>query len=275
MSHTTSPTILVIGSTGKTGSRIVKRLEAQGRSVRHGSRSATPPFDWEDRSTWAPALAGVDAAYIAYYPDLLAPQAKEDLTALTEAAKSAGVRHLVLLSGRGEAQAAECEQIVRDSGLSFTSVRASWYFENFTEGMLAPAVAHGVIAMPAGQVREPFIAADDIADVAVAALTDPSHAGKTYELTGPRLMTFTDVAQEISDASGRHVEYVPVSFDEFHAGLTAEVGTDTADLMTELCKQVLDGRNENLTADVETVLGRPGRDFAEFVAASAEEGSWT
>src|SRR5215216_793245 len=116
---TDRPTILVLGATGKTGRRIVERLQARGLPVRVGSRSAQPPFDWEDAATWSPALEGIDAVYVSYYPDLAA------------AASSAGVSHLVLLSGRGEEEAQASEKVVQDAGLDWTILRASWFAQNF------------------------------------------------------------------------------------------------------------------------------------------------
>src|ERR687895_1316031 len=109
----TNPT-LVLGGTGKTGRRVVERLEARGLPVRVGSRSGEPPFDWEDRSTWAPALDGVGSVYLSYYPDLAVPGAAEAAGAFAELAVRSGARRLALLSGRGEPGAERAEQAVRD-----------------------------------------------------------------------------------------------------------------------------------------------------------------
>src|ERR1700710_2251420 len=117
-------TILVIGSTGKTGSRVATRLTDRGLDVRHGSRSSATPFDWEQPSTWAPALDGATAAYVAYSPDLAVPGSVDAITELVALARAAGVRRMVLLSGRGEEEAERAEDVVRDSGLAWTSVRA-------------------------------------------------------------------------------------------------------------------------------------------------------
>lgn len=270
---TESP-ILVIGSTGKTGRRIAQRLYKQGALVREGSRRSQPAFDWAEPSTWSTALKGVKAAYIAYHPDLAAPGAPAAIQEFTANAAQAGVKRLVLLSGRGEHNAQRCEKIVRNAGLEYTLIRASWFAQNFSEGALFDPVMAGVVAMPADGVREPFIDADDIADVAVAALTEDRHVGELYEVTGPRLMTFAEAVKEIADAAGREIAYHPVSLAEFHTALTQDAGPEMADLLTDLCREVFDGRNESLTDGVQRALGRPPRDFADFVRTAAAAGVW-
>ena len=178
-------TTLVLGGTGKTGRRVAERLWALGRSVRLGSRSGSPPFDWEAPSTWPAAVHGVRSIYLSYYPDLVAPGAADAISAFTELAVKSGALQMVLLSGRGEPEAARCEEIVRSAALEWTIVRASWFNQNFSENYLVEPVLAGEVALPAGDVGEPFVDADDIADVAVAALTGRGHAGQTYEVTGP------------------------------------------------------------------------------------------
>ncbi len=190
-------TVLVLGGTGKTGRRIVERLSEQGVPVRVGSPRGEPPFDWEDSSTWPAVLEGVDAAYIAYYPDLAVPGSAHTVGALAALAAPRGVRRLVLLSGRGEEEAQRTEQLVRDAGTEWTILRSSWMYQNFSEGYLVDSVVSSEISLPVDQTPEPFVDADDIADVAVAALTEPRHAGQLYELTGPRLLTFADAAEDI------------------------------------------------------------------------------
>jgi len=268
-------TTLVIGSTGKTGRRIVRRLRERGYSVREGSRGSAPPFDWEKLDTWSEALRGVQGVYISFFPDLALPSAPQAIEALTACARSAGVKRLVLLSGRGEANALCCENIVRTCGLSFTLIRASWFSQNFSEGALLEPVRSGVVALPAGDVREPFVDVDDIADVAVEALVDERHAGKLYELTGPRLLTFAQAAAEMSKASGRTVQYAAISAEEFRAHLTEQAGPEYANMLTDLCQEVFDGRNETLGDGVQRALGRPPRDFADFCRAVAALGGWS
>lgn len=266
--------ILVIGATGKTGSRIAEKLTQSGHAVRPGSRGAPIPFDWEDEATWAPALDGVSAAYVSYFPDLAFPGAVEKVEALCTAAKAAGVARIVLLSGRGEHHARLGEEAVRNSGLDFTIVRAAWFAQNFSEGYLLDPVLGGVIAMPGGDVREPIIDVEDIADVAVAALTEDGHSGQLYEVTGPRLMAFADMAREISTATGRPVRHVPITFDEFHDGLVQVGGEFVADVFTGIARETLDGRNAYVTDGVERALGRAPRDFTAWAQDTAATGIW-
>lgn len=266
--------ILVIGSTGKTGSRIVRSLTEKGFPVREGSRNSAIPFDWEKPETWAAALAGVKAAYVSYFPDLAFPGAAAKIEALTKAAKAAGVRKLVLLSGRGEAHARHCEEIVRNSGLDFTLVRAAWFAQNFSEGYLQAPVLDGVVALPAADIKEPIADVDDIADVAVAALTDDRHNGELYEITGPRLLTFAEAAAEISSAAGIPVQYMPITLEQFHAGMLDIGGPLIADVFTEICRETLDGHNAYLTDGVQRALGRAPRDFADFCRNAAAGGAW-
>src|SRR5688572_4500655 len=197
--HSTSPGItLILGGNGKTGSRVAQRLIARGLPVRLASRSTSPAFDWEDPGTWAAALQGVESIYLTYFPDLAVPGAAEHVRQLTQLAVEHGVRRIVLLGGRGEPQVAPAEQAVRDAGVTYTILQCAFFFQNFSEGAMAPPPDSTELMFPGGSVAEPFIDADDIADVAVAALTDDAHAGKTYELTGPRLVTFAEVVAEIS-----------------------------------------------------------------------------
>ncbi|WP_422373191.1 NmrA family NAD(P)-binding protein [Hoeflea sp.] len=266
--------ILVIGSTGKTGSRIAASLKQKGFAVREGSRHAAVPFDWEQPDTWGPALEGVSSAYVSYFPDLAFPGAAEKIEALTRVAKAAGVRKLVLLSGRGEAHAEACEELVRHSGLAFTLVRAAWFAQNFSEGYLQGPVLDGVVALPAGDIREPIADVDDIAEVAVAALTDARHDGELYEITGPRLLSFAEAAAEISRAAGIPVRYQPITLEQFHDGMLEMAGPLVADVFTEICRETLDGHNAYLADGVERALGRPATDFAEFCRRAAAGGAW-
>src|SRR6187397_2502189 len=153
-------TTLVLGATGKTGRRICDRLTGD---VRRGSRATG--FDWNDRSTWAPMLAGVDAAYISYYPDLSIPGAAETVGAFARLAAASGVRRLVLLSGRGEPEAQRAEERVAAAGTEWTVVRCSWFAQNFSEDFLSEVLRSDEVYLPAGEVPEPFVDAEDIADV--------------------------------------------------------------------------------------------------------------
>jgi uncharacterized protein YbjT (DUF2867 family) len=267
--------ILVLGSTGKTGRRVLERLEARGLPTRAGSRQADLPFDWEDRSTWAPALDGVGSVYISYYPDLAIPGAVETVGSFAELAVKSGVPRLVLLAGRGEEEAELAEQAVRDSGAELTIVRATWFAQNFSEDYMVDSILAGELALPAGDTPEPFVDADDIADVAVAALTEDGHVGELYELTGPRLLTFAEAVAEIGQAAGRKIAYVPVSQEEFAAAAEQQgVPPEFIELLRYLFGEVLDGRNAHVTDGVQRALGRPPKDFRDFASDAAATGVW-
>ncbi len=267
--------ILVIGSTGKTGRRVAERLEAQGRTVRRGARRSAIPFDWDRPDTWAEALDGVGAAYVSFFPDLAFPGASEKIEALVDMARAKDIGRLVLLSGRGESHAQACEETVRTSGLDHTLVRASWFAQNFSEGYLRDPVLQGVVAMPAGDVREPIVDIEDLADVAVAALTDDRHSGALYEITGPELLGFADMTDALSAATGRAVRYQSISLDAFHAAMSAMAGTFIADVFTGVCRETLDRHNAWLGDGVQRALGREPRSFAEFCRRAAAAGAWT
>jgi uncharacterized protein YbjT (DUF2867 family) len=266
---------LVLGGTGKTGRRVVERLTARGLPVRVGSRSGEPPFDWENQATWAPALDGVGSAYVSYYPDLAVPGAVDTVGAFAELAVKRGVPRLVLLAGRGEPEAELAEEAVRDSGAELTIVRATWFSQNFSEDYMLDHVLSGVVALPAGDTPEPFVDAEDIADVAVAALTEDGHAGRLYELTGPRLLTFAEAIAEIALATGRDIRFVPVSIEE-HAAALAEhdVAPEVIELLTYLFSEILDGRNAHVTDGVRQALGREPRDFGDYARGAAASGVW-
>jgi len=272
----TQETILVTGgASGKTGRRVAQRLHARDVPVRVGSRSAQPPFDWDDRATWRPALAGTSAAYISYFPDLGVPSAPETIAAFAQAALDVGSTRLVLLSGRGEEEALRAEQALRESGADWTVVRCSWFNQNFSENFFLGPVLAGEVALPVDAIPEPFVDADDIADVAVASLTEDGHAGQVYELTGPRLLTFAEAVDEIGRAAGREIRYVPISIDQFTAGL-AEIGepAELVSLLAYLFTDVLDGRNAHLTDGVHRALGREPRDFGDYACDAAATGVW-
>lgn len=266
---------LVLGGTGKTGRRVAEKLQARGINTRIASRSADLPFDWNDRSNWDDALAGVTAAYVTYAPDLAIPGAKDALSAFVEKAVAQGVQRLVLLSGRGEEEAQACERIVQEAGIEWTVVRASWFMQNFSEGEFLGMVLDGAITLPAANVPEPFIDVNDIADVAVAALTEQGHAYEIYEVTGPRMLTFAELAQEISSAAGREVQFIEIPNEAFAAAI-AESGApdDIAWLLNYLFETVLDGRNAYLSDGVQRALGRAPADFADYARRIAASGMW-
>jgi uncharacterized protein YbjT (DUF2867 family) len=279
MTTTSAPTtdlILVLGGTGKTGRRIAGRLAGGGYRVRVGSRTAQPAFDWDRPETWAPVLEGVRAAYLSYVPDLAFPGAAETVAAFADLAVASGVERLVLLSGRGEEGAERAERAVRESGARWTIVRSSWFMQNFSEDYLVEPVLSGVVAFPGGDVAEPFIDLEDLADVAAAALSEPGHDKQVYEVTGPNPLTFAEAIGQIADAIGRPVAYVPITTEEYAAGaIDAGMPPEFAHELAELFGTVLDGRNARLTDGVQRALGRAPRDFSEFARDAAATGVWS
>ncbi len=267
---------LVLGGTGKTGRRVAERLEKLGLPVLIGSREGQLPFDWQDAATWEPLLREVRAVYLTYYPDLAVPGAVETVRSFIELAKSSGANRIVLLSGRGEEEAQRAEQVLMQSGVDWTILRCSWFSQNFSESFLLEPVLEGTVYLPAGEIREPFVDVDDIADVAVAALTDDRHIGELYELTGPRLMTFAEAMSDISQATGRDIQYVPISHADYAAAL-AEAGLppEFEWLVNYLFTHILDGRNESLANGVEQALGRKPREFADYAKEAAATGVWS
>ncbi|MGQ8364452.1 NAD(P)H-binding protein [Glaciecola sp. 1036] len=262
---------LIIGATGKTGSRVASRLQKLGYKLKLAARKAEVYFDWSHSSTWAPAMNGIDAIYATYFPDLAMPQAKGDILALCQIAKQNGVRHITLLSGRGEKAAQECEQILQDSGLSWTIVRASWFNQNFSEGLFTQFILDRKLSLPVGHVKEPFIDVDDIADVVVASLTQEGHSGQLYEVTGPELLNFQQLADLFSKQLGERVEFEQISMQQFQQNLQAlGVDGDTIGMLTYLFNEVLDGRNEYRCAGVHQALGRPANSFKQFIAGNLE-----
>jgi uncharacterized protein YbjT (DUF2867 family) len=220
-------------------------------------------------------LAGVGAIYIAFQPDLAVPGSDEAIDVLARKAVAAGVERLVLLSGRGEPEAEVCEKIVLDSGTDSTVVRASWFMQNFDENYFVEPLLEGELVLPLGPVPEPFVDVRDIADVALAALTEPGHAGRLYEVTGPRLLTFADAVAEIGAATGRDIRYVQVPMDDWVAGLRADgLPGEVVELLTYLFTTVLDGRNGSLAEGVQQALGREPRDFAAYADEAAATGVW-
>lgn len=274
-SHSNAP-FLVIGGTGKTGSRVVERLRRSGHVVRAASRSSDPAFNWDDEETWCANLKGVSAAYMTYAPDLAIPGAAEAIQAFVTEARRQGVQRLVLLSGRGEAEAQACERIVQQSGPEWTIVRSSWFNQNFSEGAFSDMVRKGEITLPAGPVPEPFVDADDIADVVAAALTEDGHDGQIYEVTGPRLMTMSDIAADLSEATGRRIAFQQVPHAAFIDGAArAGAPEEVVWVLDYLFSTVLDGRNAYLTDGIERALGRPPKDFQDYARDAAATGIWT
>jgi uncharacterized protein YbjT (DUF2867 family) len=225
-------TYLVLGGTGKTGRRTTRRLVEAGLTARPGARTPAAPapgtspvrFDWDDRSSWGPALDGVEGAY------LVPPAFRTDhaplLGELAGQAADLGVSRLVLLSARGVDQGPDnplraAEQAVRAAAgdrAAVTVLRPSWFMQNFTEAFFAPGVAEGQLVSPTGDGAEPFIDAEDIAAVAVAALTEAGHGGRDYDLSGPAALTMAEAAEVLSSRLGHRVEHVDPPLEQWTAG---------------------------------------------------------
>lgn len=262
---------LIIGAGGKTGSRVAKRIKGQVRGV---SRATPLPFDWRDRRTWAPALRGTTRAYVTFQPDLAVDGADADIAELARLGREEGLDHMVLLSGRGEPGAQRAERALIESGLGWNVVRGSWFAQNFSEGVFADGIRAGLLALPAGAVPEPFIDADDIADVATATLTTPTLRNRVFEVTGPSALTFAEAVDIIARAAGRPVAYQQISPTAFADSLTPYLPPEMIALLISLFTEVLDGRNIAPAEGVQQALGRPPRDFADFARHAATTGVW-
>ena len=268
--------ILVIGGTGKTGRKVVNRLNSIGHKVRIGSRSTSPAFDWDNPETWETALQGMDKVYITFQPDLAVPGALEAIEELTKQAKRCGIKKLVLLSGKGEREAELCEQVVIHSGLDYTIVRASWFNQNFSESFFLEPIIEGFVALPQAEVKVPYVDTDDIADVVVEALLHEKHNKKMYQLTGPRSLTFREVIQEISEATGRDIIFTPIALPAYTQAMKQQgVPADFIWLIEYLFSEVLGNpNNSEITNDIEKVLGRKPKDFSEYIKETKATGVW-
>jgi uncharacterized protein YbjT (DUF2867 family) len=268
--------ILVIGGTGKTGRRVAALLKNEHQNVSIGSRNNNPAFDWNDPTTYREVLKGMDSAYITYHPDLAVPGAKEAIQTLTEIALKEGLDKVVLLSGKGEKEAEACEEIVANSGLNYTIVRASWFNQNFSEAAFLEPILAGHVALPMSEVEIPFVDADDIAEVVAKILLDDSYNGKTITVTGPRTLTFKEAIQEITNGSNRKINFQAISLENYIEGMKAAgLPGDYVWLFGYLFKEVLgNAENQVVSHDIEQVLGRKAIDFTEFVQKTAATGVW-
>lgn len=272
--------ILVIGAAGKTGRRVAALLTAKGQQVRAASRTSAVAFDWNDAVTWPAAVEGVRAVFIVH-PGLGSSEAAEQLMSFAKVAAAAGVEKAVMVSTPDDDSEFSksvrlAERHIIDAGLGLTTLRPRWFFQNFTEDFLLQPVLSGELRIPAGDGREAFVDADDIAEVAVAALTDDRHLGRDYELAGPRLLTFYEIAEEITRGSGHAVRYVPLSPEDYVAEqFKLGVPADWVYQLSALYAGIAEGKLQTISDDVETVLGKPARDFSDFVAQVKSEGTWS
>ncbi|MBC2846142.1 SDR family oxidoreductase [Winogradskyella flava] len=268
--------ILVIGGTGKTGRRVVEQLQNKGIEPRIGSRNASPSFDWDNKDTWVNALQGIEKMYVTYYPDLAVPGAKEAIQSLTYLAKELGVKKMVLLSGKGETEAEACENIVMDSGIDYTIVRASWFNQNWSESFFLEPILSGEVALPMSDVLIPFVDANDIAEVAATVLIDDSYNGEIIEVTGPELITFKQIVDIISKASDRRLNFYEITLEQYVDGMKQmQIPNDVVWLIEYLFSHVLTNpKNQLVVSDIERVLGRKAKPFMEYAIETAKTGIW-
>ncbi|QNA77614.1 SDR family oxidoreductase [Streptomyces sp. So13.3] len=274
--------ILILGGTGKTGRRIVRRLKADGQPVRTASRtSGDVPFDLDIPTTWAQALDGVAAVYVVEPNLRTGADRQARMPRFMAEAVAAGVRRLVLLSAYGVGHADDshplkaAEQAVRGSGADWTILRPDWFSQNFSESSWLPGILDGTLSLPTGNGRTPFIDAEDIAEVAAASLTEDRHSGQIYQLTGPRAISFGEAADLISEATGRTIRHVDVAPEVFIERWVADgFPADVARSLTDLLVAVRDGRGSAVSDGVARALGRPARRFEDYVAATSAAGHW-
>ncbi|GGZ69751.1 NAD(P)H-binding protein [Streptomyces subrutilus] len=277
--HGTSSDLLVLGATGKTGRRLVARLrDAGGARVRAASRSGEVTFDWTVPATWEPALAGAGSVY------LVAPEDPSPVEEFVRRATASGVHRFVVLSGHGIEKAdggsfglgmAAAEGAVRGSGAEWTLLRANNFFQNFDEDLWLAPLRAGRLGLPDGGVPEPFIDADDVAAVAAAVLTEPGHAGRAYELSGPRGLTFAEATRTIAEAAGRPIRYEELTPASYRAELLAEGWPPAAaDGIGDLFEVLRAGHMAEVTDDVRRVLGREPADLEPWARRVAARGTW-
>ncbi len=267
--------ILIVGKNAKTGWRVEQRLKEMGLDTRGVSRSTSPAFDWEDQDTWRAAMENTRSAYITFHPDLAIPAAEQAIRDFVALAVELGLEHLVLLSGRGEDGARRAEIALQECGLDWNIVRANWFMQNFSESFMVEGILGGELRLPAGDTVEPFVDVDDIADVAVAALTRPELRNRVFEVSGPRAMTFAQCVAAISKATGYPVKYTQVPVERFIDGMRDEGAPEPLLwLMHELFTVVFDGRNAIPVSGVQEALGRPATDFDAYVARVVKSGAW-
>ena len=267
--------ILVLGATGKTGSRVARKLVGLGLPVRRAARTgADIRFDWGDPSTFEAALRGVSGAY------LVSPVMRVDfadvVSRFLDEAERARVRHITFLSAYGmeyaspevALRAVELDLASRTS-FSHSILRPAWFMQNFSETFLKPV--DGEIVVPCGRGAEAFVSADDIASVAAATLCDPArHAGRAYAPTGPEALTFEKAAELISLAVGRRISYRDVDRDAWiDAMIQAGVPVEYGSVLRTLTETVASGCGSQPNDDVLTATGAPPIRFEAFAAGTA------
>jgi uncharacterized protein YbjT (DUF2867 family) len=272
----TQATVLVVGGTGTTGSRVAALLREQAAAARIGTRTpanGNPEhvrFDWSEPTTHGPAVAGVDRIY------LLAPPGATEPGPLVEEflaeALRAGVRRVVLLSSSavpdGTSGLGVLPPMVRATMPEWAVLRPSWFMQNFIGQHATGIRERGEIITATGEGRVAFVDAADIAAVAARALLDPVPHNTDHLITGPEALSYADAAAIITDTTGRIVRHRAVSTAEMTTRFVAAgLPPEYAAMLAGLDEDIRHGAEDRVTPAVQDVTGRPARSFAEFVSA--------
>ncbi|MGW0683951.1 NmrA family NAD(P)-binding protein [Streptomyces sp. NPDC002754] len=265
-------TTLVIGATGTTGSRVTSRLTAAGHRVKTASRRATPipdtepvPFDWYEPATHATALGGVDRVYLV--PRVGDPDPAAAMSPFLRRARAAGVHRAVLLSSsavpEGGPAAGTVHRELPQLFDNWAVLRPSWFMQNFT-GAHAHAVSirdEGAIRTATGSGRVGFVDAEDIAAVAVHALTDEVAPNTDLVLTGPEALTYDAIATLFTEVTGHPVTHQHLSYAQLRDRLAAEIPEEFAALLAAMDLAIAKGAEDRTTDTVQRVTGRPPGSF--------------
>ncbi|WP_433544695.1 hypothetical protein ACQPZG_05555 [Streptomyces sp. CA-294286] len=262
---TNSKPVLVLGATGSVGRRTDARLRGLGVPVRAASRHSATRFDWDDESTWEPALRGVGRMF------LMAPDGVPVAPGFVDLAADLKVEHIVLLSSRaieviGDQRLLDAERAVKESGVDWTVLRSDWFDQNFDEGPFREAVLAGELAVPVGECRQAFVDLDDVAAVAAHTLTEEGHAGRTYEVTGPRALSFGEVCGIIGGLTGRPLRFHGDE-DAYRAAL--DLPEDALDQTLASFAALRDLGDTEPRDTVPRLTGRPAGTFEEYAMAAA------
>jgi uncharacterized protein YbjT (DUF2867 family) len=274
-----SKTILVLGGTGKTGTRVAARLAELGHSVRTAARhGADARFDWDDPTTHRAAVDGVDRIYLV--APVMRTRFAAQISAFLDLAEAAGARHITYLSAYGidlappevALRAVELDLMGRAS-VTHSIVRPAWFMQNFSETFLKPL--DGAITVPTGDGSEAFVDAEDIAAVAAATLADPSsHAGAQYAPTGPDRLTMRGAADLIASVTREPIRHVDIDRRAWvDAVIASEVPTEYGEMLMLLTETVASGGGSRPNDDVRGVTGAPPTSFAEFEQRTSA--AWT
>ena len=283
--------ICVTGAGGTLSSEVIRQLEQKApfRAAYFSDRAAETArargidavvIDYNQPETLRAAFQGCDRLFL-LGPNAL-NQTELELNAV-EAAKAAGVRHIVKQSVMGAAEEAyslakihrPVEKAIEGSGLAWTFLRPNSFMQNTVTFMAQTIRAEGAFYSASGQARISHVDVRDIAAVAVTALTAPGHEGKIHTLSGPEALTYDDMADELSKALGRDIRHISLPPADLKAGMLAEGMPEAiADRMLDLERYFRENRASRITEDVRQVTGREPRRFAEYVQATAATGVW-